>query len=220
MNEPKQYVIDFIEGKIATKDFVNRLHADDSLYGWMQSIVPKGKLCHVGVKQEDGRVRGVAAPYDIRTVVEFLWNMGGSRSGCELDVHSSVAELYKEAFPSEEIKVDTQLKTKFSFLLDAIPDYVDSVEAEESGIFERYFAELPENASKTARTKMFRERVKEDFHLEGKKYPRWIQSSEWPFNNGKPMKFLRQETLQHGELTKYYFEDVDTNEQRVIIQSF
>lgn len=57
------------------------------------------------------------------------------------------------------------------------------------------------------------------FYVEGQKYPRWIQESEWPLSKtGKPTKFLRQKSK--GEISFYYFLDVDTGEEIEIMQAY
>lgn len=220
MKELEQFVVDYIEGRIETEAFVNRLFTDDSLFNWIQSILPDSIYYkHIDIFRDVNKPP-TRVPYDIRTMVDLLWNGPGSKLGCKLDVHGTISNLYKDAFPTKKICVDETLKEKFSFMLDALPEYVGGVEAEDSGIFDKYIAELPEKASKSARIKMFRERLKKDFHLEGRKYPRWIQDPEWPFNNGKPMRFLYQKDFFGGELRKYYFEDVDTKEQRIVEQFY
>ena len=66
--------------------------------------------------------------------------------------------------------------------------------------------------------------IKELFHIESNKYPRWIQSPEWPIGeNGVPMRFVSQKRKKGKEYetilyTEFLFEDVKTGEQRVVEQ--
>ncbi len=47
----------------------------------------------------------------------------------------------------------------------------------------------------------------------------FIQESEWPLSKtGKPTKFLRQRSK--GEVSLYYFLDVDTGEEIEIVQAY
>ena len=71
---------------------------------------------------------------------------------------------------------------------------------------------------KTKRKKAAREKIKELFHIEGRKYPRWAQESEWPMGKNSPMKFIRQK--QDEDQVLFWFEDVDTGEERVIEQFY
>ena len=58
------------------------------------------------------------------------------------------------------------------------------------------------------------------FHIEGRRFPFWIQEAEWPVSaTGKPMKFISQKSVYQVEVKQYIFEDVDTHEQ-VIVEQF
>lgn len=65
---------------------------------------------------------------------------------------------------------------------------------------------------------------KKEFHIEGMKYPRWIQGGEWPVSkSGKPVRFIEQKRKKGKEYstmlyTQFFFEDVETGEIRVIDQ--
>lgn len=109
------------------------------------------------------------------------------------------------------------LRKKFKFLLEACPDYLFSIDIEESGILENLMEEFPESMPKSKRIKEFRSKLRSMFYVEGQKYPHWIQESEWPMSKtGKPTKYLRQKSK--GEVTFYYFLDVDTGEEIEIMQ--
>ena len=56
-------------------------------------------------------------------------------------------------------------------------------------------------------------------YIEKCKYPRWIQSPEWPISkSGKPMKFVKQITDKNTQITKFIFEDIDTKQETTIEQ--
>jgi hypothetical protein len=77
---------------------------------------------------------------------------------------------------------------------------------------------------KNKRIKEVKSRIKEAFHVSGIIYPRWVQEAEWPLSaSGKPMKFVGQKRKKGKEYegmlyTLFYFEDVDTGEERVVEQ--
>lgn len=220
MTNIKQYVIGYIEGRVPSKEFLNTLWQDDSIFEWLQSIVPEGMIGYYeSICLPDGTPgEQKTGPYDAKHKITVYWNDFGGSLGKELNIHYEISQLVKKAFPNENIKEDKTLDKKFDFLLDACPEYIGGPEVDESEILERIMNELPEGISKTQRIKIFKERVKAEFHIEGQKYPRWLQPAEWPFSNGKPMRFLCQKSEFKGELRQYCFEDVDTKEQRVIEQ--
>lgn len=113
------------------------------------------------------------------------------------------------------------MRNKYNFLLDACPEYLDSAEVENSGILDKLMEEIPDTMSKTNRIKLFKAKLKEIFYVEGQKYPRWIQESEWPLTKtGKSTKFLRQQSACKGEVCFYYFLDMDTREEIEVMQSY
>lgn len=220
MDNPKQYVIDYIEGRVPSKDFLTALWQDDSIFEWLQSIVPDEKVGYYDViYREDGSWFQQIEAYDVRrTICKLMNQLGESLLGEEYNVHCEIVQLFKEALPQEKITVDRTLEEKVNFLLDACPKYIDGEEVEKSGVLERLLNELPKGLSKTQKIKLFREKIKAEFHVEGQKYPRWIQGGEWPYSNGKPMRFLGQKSKAKGEYYEYYFEDVDTHDRRTVVQ--
>lgn len=224
MNEIKQLFVDYIEGRIDTEEFISKIDSDEKYLLWFQKQVPEGKLCYYKRKKQnvpwyEVNWYQVKGPYSIAYLIEDILFEPRTQLGKKLNLHSYISRLYKELFPNENLKVDDTLDNKFSFLLDACPDYLFSMQIEDSDIFEKIINELPEGLSRTKRVKMFRDKLKEMFFVEGQKYPRWIQSSEWPLSKtGKPTKFLSQKNK--GEITIYYFLDVDTNEKIEVVQAF
>lgn len=222
MEEIKKYVIDYVEGKIESKAFLESLHNDSQVMEWLQSIVPKDKLGYYDdiVTREDGTWYQKTGPYCIKDVINSIWNRRGiSFLENEMETFSVISRLMKEAFPDEEMQVDSTLEDKFRFILIACPEYLYSAEIENAGILESLIEEFPESMPKTKRIKAFRDKLKAMFYVEGQKYPRWIQESEWPLSKtGKPTKFLRQKSK--GEVSFYYFLDVDTGEEIEIMQAY
>lgn len=155
----------------------------------------------------------IEVPYDVRVFSRKM--RGEGRLGDRLNLHNWVTNLVKQYCPEIVLKVDDTLDKKFEFMLDVCPEYIDGLEVEKSGILERIIAGVPEDMPKGKRKKLIKERIKEAFHIE-KKYPRWIQSPEWPMFGDKPMKFIKTVKKHDGELLEHHFVDVDTGEERVV----
>ena len=103
------------------------------------------------------------------------------------------------------------------FSLDAVPEYA----AGDSAV--RYleaviFPSLPQELPASKRAALCRKKIKEAFHIEGRHYPRWVQEAEWPFRDGKPMRFVGQKT--EGERVTYTFADDETGEVETIEQYY
>lgn len=221
MENIKQFIIDYLEGRIESKQFLRELREKPEIMEWLQSIVPKGEtMCIDEGVDFDGNSKIKSVSYNIQYSIRDIWTCSGSSLvGRELNTFSEIARLMRTAFPNLILYEDTTLKDKFNFLLDACPDYLNSVGIAEAGILDDLMVSLPKSMSKTKRIKEFRKRLKEMFYVEGQKYPRWIQESEWPLSKtGKPTKFLRQKNK--GEISYYYFLDVDTNEEIEVMQAY
>ena len=220
MQDIKQYVIDYVEGRVSSKEFRLKVLTDRSIVMWLQSIVPTGeKMMIVEGFNEYGSAITKYVPYNIEYQIKNNWKCENGTTENELNMIYEIFRLLNEAFPELNLVVDETLGNKYDFILDACPEYLLSVEIEQSGIIDSLMQEIPSKLSKTKRIDVFKTKLKKMFYVEGRKYPRWIQESEWPLSKtGKPTKFLRQKSI--GELTYYYFLDVDTDEEIEIMQSY
>ena len=66
--------------------------------------------------------------------------------------------------------------------------------------------------------KYVKDRCKTLFYLEKKHYPHWVQESEWPIKNGKPLRYIGSK--RSGDLVQFIFDEVDTKEQVIIEQYY
>ena len=219
----KKFVIDYLEGRVDSNEFIKTLKSDSSIFDWLQSMLPNGTTMFDYKFDEHFRViEKKEVPYNVSNVINgILTQLGETTLGKEYNLHCYIARLFEKYLPMEKFTIDKTLEVKVKFLLEACPEYLDSVAIENSGVFEKLMEQLPESMPKTKRIKEFRKRIKEMFYVEGQKYPRWIQESEWPLSKtGKPTKFLRQKSAHNGEVCYYYFLDVDTQEEIEVMQAY
>ncbi len=147
-----------------------------------------------------------------------------TKIGTYLNIQRWLHGLITEIYPDEHITWDQTIREKHSLMLDVCPDYIEGYEIDEAGIIEGIIERVPETLPKGRRKKLIKEQIKKEFHIEGAKYPRWVQAGEWPVSpSGKPMRFVEQKRKKgkqyEGMLyTIYVFEDVDTLERRTIEQ--
>ena len=217
--ECKQYVLDFVEGRVKPEEFIETCEKSDEVFDWIQKVVPKQKMFYKKIII-NGQIERKEFPYDIRCVwQDFLYEAKGhTMLGRLLNLHSEMTKLYKESFPNERINPDKTIEEKFNFFLEACPEYIGSDAPEMEILLEGLYKELPENLSKTGRVKLFKQNLKSLFHVEGQKYPRWLQEPEWPLSpTGKPMRFTGQKKI-NSDMNVYWFEDVDTKKKKKIIQ--
>lgn len=210
----KQYVIDFVEGRVEARDFMIRFRDDPALAEWLQSIVPEGKVAYM-TDPNAMEWMLVEIPYDIHFQIdkdiEKFDDLGN-----QYNVHCEISRLILEVFSDEGIEKSNKFKKRFNFLIKNCPNSVGGPEAD--AYIGKILNEIPEDLPTKTRIQMFRARIKEEFHLDGKRYPYWLQEAEWPMNNGKPMRYVSQ--ASKGEMRFYLFEDVETGEERVVFQSY
>ena len=236
--EPKQVVYDFLANRIDFRTFMKECDNNPGILDWVQSVVPSSIKWRKLVENEDVKKQfeeirngvrsatpdemsalirqhyySVEIPYDIRAVIQELKQ--GDVIGHWLNVHSELSRLMRAAFPDETIEESDHVKRVFDFIISVCPEYIGGSEIDEQNILENIYNELP-NGSQTARKKVYKERLKELFHVQGSKYPHWFQNPEWPMGKNSPMRFVSQS--HKGDLFNYVFEDVDTGEQRIVVQ--
>ena len=215
----RQFVIDYIEGRVTTRAFLDRLNSDMQLCQWLQSIVPQGKIGYYEVSVDaDGVAKQETGPYDVVRIIAGYWKWPWNKLSNELNTHYEITKLFQEAFPQERIRPDKSIEEKFNFMLDACPAYIGGEEVIGSGILEEIYEDTPVNLNKAHRVKYFKEKVKNLFYIENNHYPHWLQEAEWPMSNGKPMKYLSSKKIYNGEGREYTFENPDTHDVRTVIQ--
>lgn len=219
----KEYVKGFIEGLIEPKTFLFDLENNDELYQWVQSIVSPSRLfhkCHItenAIGQNSHQLE--TSPYDIRMYIGFIRELCNGRRWCVYYyMLLELVDLWKGAFPQEELQVRDSIKERFYDELEMIPRYIGGREVYKSDIIDEILDTVPRAFSKEERKPRVLQLLKSRFHLEEGKCPEWRKEAEWPLGlNGEPMKFLCQEII--GSAVSYYFEDILTKSIRSVTQS-
>lgn len=219
----KEYVKHFIEGLVEPQVFFDDLMHNNELYQWVQTIVAPSRLfhrCHItenAIGQNSHQLE--TSPYDIRMYIGFIRELCNGRRWCVYYyMLLELVDLWKIAFPQEELQVSDSIKERFYDELEMIPRYIGGREVYESDIIEEILDAVPYAISKEERKHQVFQLLKSRFHLEDGKYPEWQREAEWPLGlNGEPMKFLCQEII--GSAVSYYFEDILTKSIRTVTQS-
>lgn len=113
----------------------------------------------------------------------------------------------------EDTNTFSKYYDNFGFLIDVMPEYISGRQAE---IFvAEIIQSVPETMSKTRRLKEIKAKIRNAFHVEDRKYPRWAQDTDWPFSQtGKPLKYIARK--MNGDLVQHTFIDVDTGEETIV----
>lgn len=225
--EIERFVFDFVAGVVHPKVFIETLDQHPEIYDWLQSIVPEGLTCYenrmVLDRFGDEEPISVEIPYDIRIVIkQNLEDVHRDRWGLYLNIHHNISKLLTKAFPNESIHISDEIEKRFNFGLTAVPGYLGGTDV--ANFIDDIIDSIPQNLSETVRVRLCKEKLREQFHIEGKNIPRWIQEPEWPMGeDGIPMKFIVQKRKRgkaYGTMlfTEFVFEDVKTKKQRIVEQ--
>ncbi len=219
----KKYMKNFIEGIVKPETFLNTLDQDSAFYEWIQSIVlPSKKLykCCITEKAMGENTHTIEElAYDIRLSIESLRRLCRGHKLClYYYMHLELIELWKDAFPQEELHITDCIKNTFFDELEMVPRYIGGREVYESCIIEDILSAVPRTIGKEERKHQVLQLLKNRFHLVNGECPEWQKEAEWPLGvNGEPMRFFGQEAI--GSAVSYYFEDILTKSIRTVTQS-
>ena len=218
----KQIVFDFVEGKISFDEFWSYWTKHPEIAEWLDEIADF-KHRPIPEKMFSGfiGIQAICCKYDDGHIFNMLNHNPYPPEGAQMakaftqnHIYSIVGAALTAAYPN--VKVTKSYKQEIDFYFDAIPDAVMNVTLDD--YFEKILSEFPASMGKVKRKKAAREKIKQLFHIEGRKYPYWAQESEWPMGKNSPMKFIRQK--QDGDQVLYWFQDVDTGEEKIVEQFY
>lgn len=226
MKNIKSYLIDFAEGRITVPEFLEYCEEHIEVLNYLTQIADPKFKNHITRRSINERgypqYTVEELPFDAYLNLQQQLSSRGGNLGKYLNIHGLFSRVLVTAFPDEKIVIDQTLHHQYSFMLEACPEYIGGPEAD--ALLEALLEELPKDLNKTKKVKLYKEQVKELFHIEQNKYPRWVQEAEWPLGqNGMPMRFVSQKRKKGKAydtmlFTEFLFEDVETGEQRVVEQ--
>ena len=213
----QKLTIDYLEGRISPSDFEEMIDSDDNLYFWIQSVVPNGKTYGYHDASIGEYVRHIRKVMKLHE--ELAW--GGPKGSLSYHyyIHKHIAQLMQEAFPQLAIAIDNRPEMLDKLSMSACPSYIGGTEVAKSDILGQLLSDISTEWSIKRQIAVARERIKTAFHIEGNKYPRWIQEPEWPMNNGKPMKFVKTVRI-NPEYVQHQFLDTDSGLVRTVDDFF
>ena len=166
--EIKKYLIDFAEGRVSVPDFIEYSKKHPDVLDFLTNIAdPKFKTTIVHKKIGDNgypQYIPEELPFDAKLDMDTELNRTGGTLGKYLNIHSMFSNVLVTAFPNDNITIYTTLDDKFFFMLDACPEYIEGEEVEP--VIEEVLEKIPQNLSRTKRIKLFKEQIKQVFHIE------------------------------------------------------
>ena len=205
----------FLTLKISSIEFRKCLLEDEELLERISAKLPKSTFAH-DPEWKDSPMCAEAFAYDDfdlrKTFTTGYYGLGKLWGACH--GYKLIHALFHDEYPG--IERSDYYSRLYDLAMDCVPSYVESREASEV-IFSVILG--TEGLPKAERRKQIKAQIAELFFLnESKKRPRWIQESDWPLYDGRPMRFVGQKA--QGEVTRYTFEDDQTKIRRIIEQCY
>lgn len=228
INETKQYIKDFIEGKINISEFKEKCERDTSIYDFLQEIVDEKKRknesfdCYDFYVDDDCTFNSNNSldyflnpdsypssvfPKKYYSVKQCLSMYNIKCAGDALSFFDEIVVMYYQI--DKDVTATRYYGDEFRFSLDVIPSYLEG--DPEEYIQENIIALFPDTMKKSERKKAIKAKIREEFKTI-KGYPRWYQSSEWPLGkDGKPTTYIGK-GKSDGALGRWLFKDESTDE--------
>lgn len=211
-----------LTGNIDMEQFLKKLQDDPELQEYIRRLVPEE------AKEDPSHVFWKSVSYpsvkrDHFDYYRFIFRMANSdlwashpdgRIGKYLNIFSLLKKAYLYYYP--DIVCTRRYEDVFDVYLDAVGDCFEGPEV--CALVEQIILDAMQLSAKTKRVKQARTVLRDVFHIEGSKRPRWIQGPEWPIGSRSPMQFTGQKKA--GETVDYTFQDVDTGDIRTIRQYY
>ena len=246
MENIKQLIKDFLEGKIEIIEFKELCNKDDSIYGFLQKIIDNIKtnngiieeypfpsdISPEGIHYSDECVRYLLVPEtdpslkygcpphynSVKQMLNYEWNSYTTNVRTASGALTFFNEVLVIYYQIDKTVIPTEkYSDEYDFALQVIPEYLEGGDAE-IYIQEHIIPLFPATMKKTLRIKAVKQKIKEEFKTE-KGYPRWYQSSEWPLGkDGKPATYIGKGKSE-GELGRWLFRD-ESNGEIIVVEQY
>ena len=207
----KETTIDFLKGNISFDEYVNLCETDN--FEFLQSLVKEGEAVNRITQTEDGNIKVESVPYVAKDVITDM--LKKDTLAAKVDFSSEICRLVKEAFPNENIVINTYLLDAFNYIMLNTSNYIGGAEAERI-LYEAYKSiSCPYTPAGRAEYKRI---IASLFKCKNKK-PRWIQEPEWPVYCGNPTVFV-EEFWDEIHKKHYVFEDQNSGKLFEVVQAY
>lgn len=208
-----QRIIDFVSGKVTYDAFETMFTEDPSLWDVAQTLLTP-EIMNDSTHpfwSKSNRYRLESNQYSIQyACLSFGFDLAARGI-----THRMLGELVSYQYPDVILRDPPELSE--ADLRDKLGmEYLGGPEVDT--LIGEILHGKPEGISVTKFINSAKQKMRTLFHLAPRKFPRWIQEPEWPMGKKSPMMFVKQQ--RSGELVEFFFQDVDTKEQRIVKQYY
>ena len=216
-----QIVIDYVSGKISSELFKELWYSDDSIQKWVDGLIDlRSELKPEWANLPYHEYRMAIHKHYGGSPLKFIIASEKSRHAYRpkwLDIgwhFQTIAAVVVVAYPN--VKPTNYYDNEQDFYVSSIGSYIGGGEVE-NVVFD-LLNQFPATMGKKKRRTEAKKAINNYFHIEGTKYPRWVQEPEWPMGKNSPMEYISQK--RSGDRVRFLFKDVDTGEIREIEQLY
>lgn len=211
-----QCVFAFVEGNLSTTSFLDAFFSDETIQDSLQKLMNNTNFNSAlagnnSIGMQSLMYSGRSHGYNIRSMLaDVIASHDVNSITGKWIIHLLISSLVVYHYP--EITPTTEYQNDYDIVTNAMCDYMDGPYTEQ--IVCSLYSDINRDNSKSEKTRQLRKKLKEAFHIEGTKYPHWIQGSEWPMGQHSPMEYLSRK--RDGDRVVFTFRDVDTGEIREV----
>jgi len=217
-----QIVFDYLTGKIDSEAFKTAWYSNPEIGQWLENLVDlKSGPTSAWDNAPYPEFRMAIYRHYNGSVLKFIEASEASANKSQMpgwvDIgwhFETIASVVMVAYP--EIKPTRIYDEEKDFYLSSVGGCIGGPEVEEQIriLLEQY----PRTMGKGKRKTAAKAAIREYFHFDAKKYPRWVQEPEWPMGTNTPMEYVSQK--KNGEQVLFTFRDVDSDEIRIVEQLY
>ena len=205
-----------LEGQIPLNVYLAQLKDDINLQTELRRLVPPDARKNPTHPLWDQLAYTAfeTADFDLFRVLQKQCRMDGSL-GDNLSIFCLIATVYSCLDPS--VQLTNQYEDAFELLLDISGERFGGPEVD--GLIDELIREvLAACKTKKAQRQMAKEKMNTLFHVTDRRLPQWLHGPEWPMGQNSPMRYVSTTKEKNKSCRMHLFQDVDTGEQRQLVE--
>lgn len=211
---------DFMSGKISIDEYRNLVEDDPEIKQELRTLIPEElrNPDHPYWKKDSYRyyAKYDFDLYELNKWEEYEMHTRGRIDyfGDSLNYYGVIEGFFHYLYP--EKSVTDKYHIQFNMCLNICGDTYEGLEV--TPVINDILKAALKEKKKTKQIQVGKALIKEAFHTEDGKRPKWIQGGDWPMGKNSPMKYIGNK--HYSEMVDYFFVDVDTGEKRTVRQYF
>jgi len=210
-----EILIDFMSGKISAPAFMLEAKTNKELQNAINSLIPDEAKYNPSHELWHDFSYSALLPYDfiLYSYIKATKKISNELGEC-LNIFGNIERFYTYSYP--DAYISDYYEKSYNLLLDVAGEAFEGKDVD--SIVESIVKSVLSCKTKKERISKAKQMLKETFHVEDNKKPRWIQGGEWPMGVNSPMKYIGRKKIEDGAV--FIFQDVDSGEKKEVVQYY